>query len=150
MTSIAHHIHARFCRAMTVVHDMPTEEPGLQPIPSDKLKFYGLYKQATVGPCNTPKPSSRHLVDYAKWKAWYRLGQMDPVDAKNLYVNALVELFLEVPHIFFIFLCTRPAIFSRCTLHNIPLLRHGSCDARRCFVLVFSFFCLYLVHPSAR
>ncbi|ORX44960.1 hypothetical protein DM01DRAFT_1340268 [Hesseltinella vesiculosa] len=98
MTSIAHHIHGRFCRALVVVRELPSDEAGLQPIPSDKLKFYGLYKQATAGPCSTSKPSSRNLVDYAKWKAWYRLGHMDPVDAQNLYVNALVELLLEFIH----------------------------------------------------
>jgi acyl-CoA-binding protein len=31
------------------------------------LLLYGLYKQATVGPCNLPKPWSWNVIDLAKW-----------------------------------------------------------------------------------
>ncbi|SAL98471.1 hypothetical protein [Absidia glauca] len=98
MSTLPHIIHARFQRALTVVHSLPQDEVGLQPIPTDRLKFYGLYKQATLGECNTQKPSSRKVVDYAKWKAWYRVRHLSCMEAQNLYVNALVELLVEFIH----------------------------------------------------
>lgn len=58
---------SRFSRALTVVDAIPQNEVGFQPAPTDRLKFYGLYKQATLGECNIPKPSSRKIIDYAKW-----------------------------------------------------------------------------------
>ncbi|KAI8334828.1 acyl CoA binding protein-domain-containing protein [Chlamydoabsidia padenii] len=89
---------SRFKKALTVVNNIPQDEVGLQPVPTDRLKFYGLYKQATVGECNIPKPSSRKLVDYAKWKAWYRVRNLKPMEAQTMYVNALVELLAEFIH----------------------------------------------------
>ena len=38
-----------------------------------KLKLYALFKQATVGPCNTPKPGMMDFVNRAKWTAWSEL-----------------------------------------------------------------------------
>lgn len=32
-----------------------------------KLQFYGLYKQATIGDVNTPEPWSINMVAKAKW-----------------------------------------------------------------------------------
>lgn len=32
-----------------------------------KLTFYGLYKQATVGPCQEVRPSIFNYVNRAKW-----------------------------------------------------------------------------------
>ena len=34
------------------------------------LKLYGLYKQATVGNCNTPQPWAVQAVARTKWDAW--------------------------------------------------------------------------------
>ncbi|ORZ23965.1 acyl CoA binding protein-domain-containing protein [Absidia repens] len=93
--SLPYLIHLRFNQALIIVRSIPEQEVGLQPIPSDRLKFYGFYKQATFGECNTPKPSSRNVVEYAKWKAWYRVRHHSCMEAKNLYVNALVELLVE-------------------------------------------------------
>eukprot|EP00009_Paramoeba_aestuarina_P004186 CAMPEP_0201508112 /NCGR_PEP_ID=MMETSP0161_2-20130828/1566_1 /ASSEMBLY_ACC=CAM_ASM_000251 /TAXON_ID=180227 /ORGANISM="Neoparamoeba aestuarina, Strain SoJaBio B1-5/56/2" /LENGTH=96 /DNA_ID=CAMNT_0047902661 /DNA_START=54 /DNA_END=344 /DNA_ORIENTATION=+ len=55
----------------------------------DKLKFYALFKQATVGKCNTAKPSRLSIVNYAKWSAWNKLGNMKRETAKKNYVAAL-------------------------------------------------------------
>ena len=46
------------------------------PTNEQKLKFYGLYKQATLGKCNTPKPWAIQVEAYAKWNAWNDLGNM--------------------------------------------------------------------------
>uniref|UniRef100_A0A3B4Y5F2 Enoyl-CoA delta isomerase 2 n=1 Tax=Seriola lalandi dorsalis TaxID=1841481 RepID=A0A3B4Y5F2_SERLL len=40
-----------------------------------KLKIYALFKQATQGPCNTPKPGMLDFVNKAKWDAWKSLGR---------------------------------------------------------------------------
>lgn len=58
----------RFCRALAVVRCLPTESGGVfQPSIADRLNFYGLYKQTLVGDCMLLKPSSRNIVQYAKW-----------------------------------------------------------------------------------
>ena len=53
------------------------------------LDFYGLYKQATVGKCNTPKPGIFNLQGKAKWSAWNSLGTMDQKVAMQNYVEKL-------------------------------------------------------------
>ncbi|CAO3611234.1 unnamed protein product [Cunninghamella blakesleeana] len=95
MTTSQYNIDVRFCRALAVVQTLPLNEMELQPIPADKLKFYGLYKQATQGECDISKPSSRKVVEYAKWRAWYNVRNLSSLEAKNLYVNALIELLVE-------------------------------------------------------
>ncbi|KAI8141996.1 acyl CoA binding protein-domain-containing protein [Fennellomyces sp. T-0311] len=57
-----------------------------------KLKVYGLFKQATVGDCNTSRPSLFEFVGRAKWDAWNALRGMSSDDAKQGYVE-LVESF---------------------------------------------------------
>ena len=36
----------------------------------EKLKIYGLYKQATIGDVNTDRPGMFDLKGKAKWDAW--------------------------------------------------------------------------------
>eukprot|EP00760_Papus_ankaliazontas_P008577 PhM_4_TR13889/c1_g1_i6/m.56488 len=60
----------------------------------DKLMLYALYKQATVGPCNVPKPGVFDVVGQAKWNAWKKLGDQDADAAKCNYV-ALVRKFVQ-------------------------------------------------------
>ncbi|XP_035785565.1 acyl-CoA-binding domain-containing protein 6-like [Anopheles albimanus] len=56
------------------------------------LQFYGLYKQATVGPCNTTKPGIFNMQARAKWTAWHELGQLDSKAAMVRYEQLLDEL----------------------------------------------------------
>ncbi|XP_049539324.1 acyl-CoA-binding domain-containing protein 6-like [Anopheles darlingi] len=56
------------------------------------LQFYGLYKQATVGPCNTTKPGIFNMQARAKWFAWHELGQLDAKAAMVRYEQLLNEL----------------------------------------------------------
>ena len=63
-----------------------------QLLPNDLLELYGLYKQATVGKCNTPKPSMFSMQGRAKWSAWNDLGDMTSDKAKELYIEKLKEL----------------------------------------------------------
>ncbi|PSC67948.1 acyl-binding domain-containing 4-like isoform X1 isoform A [Micractinium conductrix] len=59
-----------------------------------KLLLYSLHQQATVGPCNEPKPWGWSVVNNAKWQSWKQLGDMPSVEAMRLYVRTLEE---EVP-----------------------------------------------------
>lgn len=44
-----------------------------------KLQLYGLYKQGTVGPCRTSRPSMMDMVNRAKWYCSWFLSE-DHVD----------------------------------------------------------------------
>lgn len=67
------------------------EDPG-----SDvKLKMYALFKQATVGPCNAPKPSMVDFVGRAKWSAWNELGKLTQADAEKQYIQLIDQLVKE-------------------------------------------------------
>ncbi|KAH9755178.1 Acyl-CoA-binding domain-containing protein 4 [Citrus sinensis] len=55
------------------------------------LLLYALYQQATVGPCNVPKPSSWSPVEQSKWKSWQGLGNMATTEAMRLFVKILEE-----------------------------------------------------------
>eukprot|EP00796_Vickermania_ingenoplastis_P011981 gene11981-8254_t len=57
-----------------------------------KLKFYGLYKQATVGDVNIPKPWVMDRVGRAKWGAWEALKGLAREEAKKQYVDAFRAL----------------------------------------------------------
>lgn len=50
------------------------------------LEFYGLFKQATVGPCNTSKPGIFSVNARAKWNAWNDLGAMGKECAMHKYI----------------------------------------------------------------
>ena len=63
-----------------------------QLLPNDLLELYGLYKQAIVGKCNTPKPSMFSMQARAKWSAWNDLGDMASDKAKEQYIEKLKEL----------------------------------------------------------
>lgn len=53
------------------------------------LTFYGLYKQATIGACNTPKPGFFNLQAKAKWSAWNDLNDMTKDEAMRKYVDEM-------------------------------------------------------------
>ncbi|CAB1340735.1 unnamed protein product [Coregonus sp. 'balchen'] len=57
-----------------------------------KLKIYALFKQATQGPCNTPKPGMLDFVGKAKWDAWKSLGSGSQEDARQQYVDLIDSL----------------------------------------------------------
>jgi len=63
--------------------------PSLNLTNEQKLRFYAFFKQATVGPCNTPKPGMLDFVAKAKWNAWNELGGMKAEDAQLAYVHEL-------------------------------------------------------------
>ncbi|KAM0951113.1 putative acyl-CoA-binding protein, ACBP [Dioscorea sansibarensis] len=55
------------------------------------LLLYGLYQQATVGPCHVPKPGVWNPVEHSKWTSWNGLGSMTSTEAMRLFVKILEE-----------------------------------------------------------
>ncbi|EDV31734.1 uncharacterized protein Dana_GF14408 [Drosophila ananassae] len=56
------------------------------PSDNDLLELYSLYKQATVGDCNTDKPGFLDFKGKAKWEAWNNRKGMSQSDAEAAYV----------------------------------------------------------------
>lgn len=57
-----------------------------------KLKFYGLYKQATEGKVIGSRPGFWDVISRAKWDAWSKLGDMTKDDAMHHYVENFKEV----------------------------------------------------------
>lgn len=80
---------ADFGRAVAFVNDktMPDFNCGIL----ERICLYALYKQATVGPCNTPAPSTRDILTNKKHRAWFSLGLMSKSEAQKCYVRRLTD-----------------------------------------------------------
>lgn len=63
-----------------------------EPSNVDKLKLYGLFKQATVGDINTDCPSMFNVAGRAKWNAWSENRGKTDDDAKNEYISVVARL----------------------------------------------------------
>jgi len=57
-----------------------------------QLRLYGLYRQATRGPCTDPAPSLFRAAARAKWAAWNQLGTMPRQEACDKYVASLESI----------------------------------------------------------
>ena len=55
-------------------------------------KFYGLYKQATLGDNDTPKPSFINMKDSVKWNNWTNCKGMSTYEAEVAYITLVNEL----------------------------------------------------------
>ncbi|XP_067648821.1 acyl-CoA-binding protein-like isoform X3 [Haliotis asinina] len=62
------------------------------PTNAELVEIYALYKQATDGDCNIPKPGSSDIAAKAKWGGWNEKRGMSAVEARTLYVAAVEEL----------------------------------------------------------
>jgi diazepam-binding inhibitor (GABA receptor modulating acyl-CoA-binding protein) len=58
----------------------------------DKLKIYGLYKQATVGDNTGSEPYSWNVRNHAKWIAWNNYTGLSCDVAKREYCNTVDKL----------------------------------------------------------
>ncbi|XP_037550081.1 acyl-CoA-binding domain-containing protein 5A isoform X2 [Nematolebias whitei] len=83
----------RFDASVKVIRSLPPNGP-FQPSNDMMLKFYSYYKQATIGPCDIPRPGFWDAVGKAKWDAWNSLGEMSKEDAMAAYVDEM-KLILE-------------------------------------------------------
>lgn len=59
----------------------------------DKLKLYGLYKQALFGNINIEKPSFFNYEQKVKWESWNKCKNLSKVDAKTKYINLIKILY---------------------------------------------------------
>ncbi|XP_020505233.2 acyl-CoA-binding domain-containing protein 5A isoform X2 [Labrus bergylta] len=89
-----HSLEAKFAAAVSVIRSLPEEGP-FQPSDDMMLMFYSYYKQATLGPCNIPRPMGFwDTRGKAKWDAWSSLGNMTKEEAMKNYVED-IQLILE-------------------------------------------------------
>ncbi|TDH06174.1 hypothetical protein EPR50_G00129370 [Perca flavescens] len=89
-----HSLEAKFVAAVKVIRSLPEEGP-FQPSDDMMLLFYSYYKQATVGPCNIPRPNGFwDTHGKAKWDSWSSLGNMTKEQAMKNYVED-IQLILE-------------------------------------------------------
>ena len=58
-----------------------------RPSNEELLELYGLYKQATVGDCNTDRPGMFDPKGRAKWDKWNEAKGTSQDDAKTKYVE---------------------------------------------------------------
>ena len=83
-----------FQQAVDFVKELP-KDGDVQLSNDQKLKFYGLYKQATVGTCSVnggSRPGAFSFQARAKWDAWNALGDMTKEQAEQDYVKQLTEI----------------------------------------------------------
>ncbi|KAG8199398.1 hypothetical protein JTE90_000266 [Oedothorax gibbosus] len=67
-----------------------------KPTDEELLELYALFKQATIGDCNTSRPGLFDLKGKAKWDAWNGKKGMDQNEAREAYatkVNHLIEIY---------------------------------------------------------
>ncbi|KAF3924353.1 Triakontatetraneuropeptide [Arthrobotrys entomopaga] len=65
-----------------------TKDPGSE----NKLKLYGLFKQANVGDNNTAKPGMMAFEAKYKWQAWEDNKGMSQEEAEAQYIKLVEEL----------------------------------------------------------
>ncbi|KAM4688970.1 uncharacterized protein O3C94_007080 [Discoglossus pictus] len=93
----AFHIHTTTTSMQEIQEDFQKAQNNLKLLKKDpgndvKLKLYALFKQATQGPCNAPKPSMLDFVNKAKWDAWNSLGSLSKDNARQSYVELVSSL----------------------------------------------------------
>ncbi|CAK5275784.1 unnamed protein product [Mycena citricolor] len=91
MTTSHELIDAQFDKAVSIVQALPPAGP-IQTGYEDKLLMYSLYKQATAGNVNSPRPGLWDMLGRAKWDAWAKHKDLNSYEAKWMYVGALLKV----------------------------------------------------------
>ncbi|KAL1006318.1 hypothetical protein UPYG_G00070740 [Umbra pygmaea] len=86
----------KFDAAVKVIQRLPPDG-SFQPSNDMMLKFYSYYKQATLGPCNIPRPGFWDPVGKVKWDAWNDLGDMSKEEAMTAYVEEIKKILEGMP-----------------------------------------------------
>uniref|UniRef100_A0A8B9PYX0 Enoyl-CoA delta isomerase 2 n=1 Tax=Apteryx owenii TaxID=8824 RepID=A0A8B9PYX0_APTOW len=91
------HLHTTAATMQVSQQDFEKAQEQLKLLKKDpgnevKLKLYALFKQATEGPCNSPKPGMLDFVKKAKWDAWNSLGNLSQDNAKQKYTELVSSL----------------------------------------------------------
>lgn len=83
-------LQEQFDFAVEQVRSLPSS--GNSPSTSEKLKMYGLFKQATIGDCNTAQPWAVQIEARAKWDAWNANKGITKENAMSAYCNDFLAL----------------------------------------------------------
>ncbi|PVF93197.1 ACBP-domain-containing protein [Serendipita vermifera] len=84
-------IDLQFDRAVEMVQGLPKNGP-IQTGYEEKLAMYSLYKQATVGNVQTPRPGMFDMLGRAKYDAWAKQKDLGTREAKWQYVQTLMKV----------------------------------------------------------
>ncbi|XP_014488466.1 PREDICTED: putative acyl-CoA-binding protein isoform X2 [Dinoponera quadriceps] len=72
------------------------KELAAPPADEDLLELYALYKQSTIGDCNTGRPGMLDFKGKAKWDAWNGKKNMEPKTAKEQYIAKVEALIASI------------------------------------------------------
>lgn len=89
-------LEEKFHAAVKAIQRLPNDGT-FQPSNEMKLTFYGLYKQATVGPCKESRPSILNYVNRAKWDAWDKYRLMSKEAAMAAYIDEIRKILETMP-----------------------------------------------------
>ncbi|UJR15245.1 hypothetical protein I4U23_002200 [Adineta vaga] len=89
-------LEEKFHAAVKAIQRLPNDGT-FQPSNEMKLTFYGLYKQATAGPCGEPRPSIFNYVNRAKWDAWDKCRTMNKEVAMSAYIDEIRKILETMP-----------------------------------------------------
>ncbi|XP_034071069.1 acyl-CoA-binding domain-containing protein 5-B-like isoform X3 [Gymnodraco acuticeps] len=92
-----HSLEAKFVAAVKVIRSLPEDGP-FQPSDDMLLMFCSYYKQATLGPCEIPRPNGfwdSHGKE--KWDAWSSLGNMTKKEAMKNYIEDIQMILETIP-----------------------------------------------------
>ncbi|CAL1687744.1 unnamed protein product [Lasius platythorax] len=81
----------RFNNAATAVKEL-----AAQPEDEDLLELYALFKQSTIGDCNTDRPGMLDFKGKAKWDAWNGKKSMGQETAKEQYIAKVEALIASI------------------------------------------------------
>lgn len=83
-------VQAEFDRTVAKVQEKSEE---MLKLPDDKkLEVYALFKQATIGDCNTDRPGMLDFKGKAKWDAWNGKKGTSQEDAQKEYTELISTL----------------------------------------------------------
>ncbi|KAJ1364283.1 Acyl-CoA-binding protein 3, variant 2 [Parelaphostrongylus tenuis] len=85
----------QFDAAVTIIQKLPKEGP-VSTSNEQKLQFYSLYKQATIGDVNTERPGIFSIIERRKWDAWKAVEGLNRDEAKRRYIKVLLEMFDKI------------------------------------------------------
>ncbi|XP_075995090.1 acyl-CoA-binding protein [Genypterus blacodes] len=80
-------LQAQFDKAAAEVKDLTA-----RPADDEMLQIYALFKQASVGDVNTPRPGMFDFTGKAKWDAWEKQKGKSKEDSMNEYIKLVEEL----------------------------------------------------------
>lgn len=88
-------IDRQFNAVVNIIRSLPQDGKIIIDIPT-KLRFYALFKVATMGKNTSHKPPIWKPVERLKWNAWYSRGNLDSYSAKHMYIREFGETMKEL------------------------------------------------------